>query len=68
MRRVLIGIDRPVNKDKVAEYVLTNFTREEQQTVDVVIRDCIQTLSGDVRNKFGVDFLQVNKENVDSGS
>jgi peptidyl-tRNA hydrolase len=41
MRRILIGIDRPVNKDKVAEYVLTNFTHEEQQTVDIVIRNCI---------------------------
>lgn len=65
MRRILIGIDRPVNKDKVAEYVLTNFTREEQQTVDIVIRNCIQSLSDDVRNKFGVDLLQINKENVD---
>jgi peptidyl-tRNA hydrolase len=65
MRRIVIGIDRPVNKDKVAEYVLTNFTREEQQTVDIVIRDCIQRLSDDVRNKFGVDLLQINKENVD---
>jgi peptidyl-tRNA hydrolase len=65
MRRILIGIDRPVNKDKVAEYVLTNFTHEEQQTVDIVIRNCIQSLSDDVRNKFGVDLLQINKENVD---
>jgi peptidyl-tRNA hydrolase len=65
MRRIVVGIDRPANKDKVAEYVLTNFTREEQQTVDIVIRDCIQRLSDDVRNKFGVDLLQINKENVD---
>ena len=65
MRRIVVGIDRPANKDKVAKYVLTNFTREEQQTVDIVIRDCIQRLSDDVRNKFGVDLLQINKENVD---
>ncbi|MFA6255619.1 MAG: aminoacyl-tRNA hydrolase [Candidatus Absconditabacterales bacterium] len=32
--RLRIGVDRPVNQDQVADYVLSNFKKEEKDTIE----------------------------------
>ena len=32
--RLRIGVDRPINKEQVADYVLTNFTKQEIDNID----------------------------------
>ena len=44
MPRLLIGIDRPLEKSQIVNYVLEGFTREQQATVDVAITDGLSKL------------------------
>jgi PTH1 family peptidyl-tRNA hydrolase len=38
-RRVRIGIDHPGHKDEVSDYVLHNFSKNEQQAIDMLLED-----------------------------
>ena len=38
-RRLRIGVDRPANQDDVADYVLSNFKKEEKNLIEDMISD-----------------------------
>lgn len=66
MKRLLIGIDRPASKSKVADYVLANFQMEEQMIIDGVIKHSIPLLLEDVKKTYEIDLLELNKENTET--
>ncbi len=48
-QRILIGIDRPVSRDPedIAEYVLSNFSSQEKQTLyEVTFLNILKSLTG----------------------
>ena len=43
--RVRIGIGKPENKNNIANYVLNNFTKEEFDKLDDIIKHCIKAIN-----------------------
>ena len=44
-RRLRIGVDRPVNQDDVADYVLSNFKKEEKKLIEDKMSDIEDNIS-----------------------
>ena len=53
MPRLLIGIDRPSNRNHVAQYVLGNFTDAEKQVLDTVVTEGLHKLLRHIERDMG---------------
>jgi len=56
--RIRIGIDKPVDKDMVSDYVLSNFTNSERNIIDQKINKIAQNIELLLENK--LDEFQIN--------
>ena len=67
MPRIRIGIDRPASRSQVAEYVLTNFPKEEQQVIDKAVNESLEKIADHIGKRTGEDvrrLLQLETEEI----
>jgi PTH1 family peptidyl-tRNA hydrolase len=50
--RIRVGVGRPENKDDVADYVLTNFSKDERVVIDETLHDAIAKVQVLAEGKF----------------
>ena len=55
--RLWVGIDRPVSKSEVADYVLRKFSADERKDISHTLDNCIQALNNEFQKQFGVKLL-----------
>ena len=51
--RLLVGIDRPADKDDVADYVLSPWEAEEREVVERKMEECLRLLLKRIEKNLG---------------
>lgn len=65
MPRIKIGIDRPASRGQVAEYVLSNFPREEQEIIDRAVNQSIEKIADHLAKRTGEDMRRLLQLEID---
>ena len=60
--RLLIGIDRPTSRNDVVKYVLSNFSNEEESTINERIDAALATLFSVVEERLSLNRLELIKQ------
>ena len=65
MPRIKIGIDRPASRGQVAEYVLSNFPREEQEIIDRAVNQSLEKIADHLAKRTGEDMRRLLQLEID---